>query len=147
MELYTLAGMSVFLATYQMSKGISEAEESNQESNTNPLNPIPKFLNQFEIPKLLKERETKKQEEYQQREEIDLRQIEKGISKEEYEEMKELDRILRLSTDQSKKRGTYLYYFNYIDNTSNNFEEIMQKHENEEELDLNTRDMSMKMKP
>jgi hypothetical protein len=46
------------------------------------------MMSQFEIPKLLQKREQEKSKEYIERKDVDLRQVDKGISKQEYEEMK-----------------------------------------------------------
>ena len=54
-------------------------------------------LDQFEIPKLLKEREQAKLMELSEREETDVSQIEKGVTEEEMDDMKNLDSFYGLS--------------------------------------------------
>lgn len=107
--LYAAAGMSTLLSVYQLkSKTSAEGNENPQKDQDNyPGNPIKRMMNSFEIPKLLKAREIQKQEEYSKRDEVDLKQVEKGITKEDYEELQELDRMFKLTEDknQTKKQN------------------------------------------
>ncbi|CDW84041.1 pyridine nucleotide-disulphide oxidoreductase family protein [Stylonychia lemnae] len=102
------------------SKDKSESEPEsdnteNQEQEQQPKSFVKNVLDSFEIPKLLKEREQQKLKEYLERDETDITEIERDITPEDIEDMRELDKTYSIEQyDKDSKQKQLEKQASYI---------------------------------